>query len=619
MTAVAPGPRAGDTAQLAADALAALEPAHEEHVAFSQRSQPGANRPLSLRGLVLVHWRLAAAALALVVTIALADQAGPRLVMLAVDHGILQKRGMEFLSAVAGCYVAAVLLTALCQRWLIQVSGRLSATVMHDVRLRVFTHLQRLSLDYYTREKAGVVMARMTGDVENLQQVLQDGVAQMAVQALTMLVITVVMVTLEPLLALLTVALTVLPLLGSSLWFRQRSAQAYLRVRDASALVMSDLSESLRGHRVVAAHNRQERNAVQHRTLVTTLREANLTSARASSLYTATTQLLGLLSQVLLLAVGGRMVQQGSLSVGALIAFLLYFNRFFQPIQVLVQQFATYQQSRSSIVRLNELLAEQPAVREAPDARPLPAVRGRIRFEQVGFAYVDGRPALLDVDLDIAPGEKVAVVGSTGAGKSTLAKLVVRFHDVTSGRVLIDDVDVRDVTLASLRRQVGLVPQESFLFAGTLRDNVAFGRPDASDDEVRRALGAVGLDDLLAREGLDGVVRERGQSLSAGERQLVALARALVARPSVLVLDEATANLDLQSEARVDRALEVVLQGRTAILIAHRLSTAMRSDRVVVVEDGQIVESGPPADLVAADGRFASMVATWMRLPVRAA
>jgi ATP-binding cassette subfamily B protein len=610
VTAIAPPP---DRLERAVTALVAGEPEHREGTSFSQRPSPGELRPLSLRRLVFSHWQLGAAAVALVSLIAVLEQAGPRLVMTAVDEGLLRRHSMTFVLVVAGCYLAAVLLATLCQRWLIRASGRLSARAMHDVRVRVFAHLQRLSLDYYTRERAGVVMSRMTSDVENLQQLLQEGLAQIAVQALTMVVITGVMVSLDPWLALVTVALTVPPLLGSSWWFRRTSAKAYLRVRDMSAAVMSDLSESLRGHRVVAAHNRQARNTASHRVLVTGLRDANRSAATFASLYSSSSQLLGLLSQVLLLAVGGRMVQQGSLTVGGLIAFFLYFNRFFQPIQVLVQQYAIYQQSRSSIVRLNELLAEQPSVQEVDDAPALTAVQGRIRFERVGFSYGEGRPALSDVDLEIAPGETVAVVGPTGAGKSTLAKLLVRLHDVTSGRVLVDGHDVRDVTLASLRHQVGLVPQESFLFAGTLRENLAFGRPEATDEEIQHAVDAVGLDELVAREGLDAEVRERGQSLSAGERQLVALARALLAQPAVLVLDEATANLDLQTEARVDRALDAVLQGRTAVVIAHRLSTALRSDRVDVVEAGRVVESGSPGELLATGGRFAAMVATWTR------
>jgi ATP-binding cassette subfamily B protein len=310
---------------------------------------------------------------------------------------------------------------------------------------------------------------------------------------------------------------------------------------------------------------------------------------------------------------GGRALINHELTAGELIAFFLYFNRFFQPIQLLVQQYTTYQQSRSSLVKLNTLLAEQPAVLEAEDATDLPTVVGEIRFEDVAFGYGPGSTVLSHVDLSIAPGETVAFVGPTGAGKSTMAKLLLRFYDVSAGRVRVDGHDVRDVSLGSLRRQVGLVPQEAFLFAGSLRDNIAFGRPTASDHEVEQAVKAVGLTGLVARlpQGLDTPVQERGQSLSAGERQLVALARAFVAQPRVLVLDEATANLDLQSELQVERALDAVLRDRTAILIAHRLTTALKSDRIVVIDGGRIAEAGSPLELLDAGGRFAAMHQTW--------
>ncbi|MGH9098543.1 MAG: ABC transporter ATP-binding protein, partial [Acidimicrobiales bacterium] len=289
--------------------------------------------------------------------------------------------------------------------------------------------------------------------------------------------------------------------------------------------------------------------------------------------------------------------------------------RFFQPIQLLVQQYNTLQQGQSSVIKLRALSDTEPTVREAPDAIDLPHIEGEIVFDHVSFGYDPGVEVISDVDLRIEPGETVAFVGPTGAGKSTLAKLVTRFYDPTSGRVLIDGYDLRDVTMRSLRQQLGVVPQEPFLFAGTIGENIAFARPDASRTEIHEAVRAVGLEEVIDRvpNGVDTVVHERGQTLSSGERQLLALARAFLAHPRVLVLDEATSNLDLQSETKIEAALDVLLENRTAILIAHRLSTAMRADRIVVVDDGRIVEVGSHDQLVARGGRYAEMYATWVR------
>jgi ATP-binding cassette subfamily B protein len=307
------------------------------------------------------------------------------------------------------------------------------------------------------------------------------------------------------------------------------------------------------------------------------------------------------------------MVVHHQLSIGALVGFFLYLNRFFSPIQLLVQQYNTYQQGQSSVTKLRLLFQTDPTTPQGPDAEVLPPVEGEIVFDHVSFGYDPATPVLRDVSLRIAPGETVAFVGQTGAGKSTVAKLITRFYDPTEGRVLLDGHDLRDVTLDSLRRQLGVVPQEPFLFAGSLRDNLAFARPDVDDAEVWRAVDAVGLREVVERmpEGLDTVVHERGQSLSSGERQLIALARAFHAQPRVLVLDEATSNLDLLSESKIEAALDVLLDARTAVLIAHRLTTAMKADRIIVVDDGRILESGSHAELVAAGGRYAEMYATW--------
>ncbi|HWE71281.1 MAG TPA: ABC transporter ATP-binding protein, partial [Acidimicrobiales bacterium] len=404
-------------------------------------------------------------------------------------------------------------------------------------------------------------------------------------------------------------------LVVASIWFKRASERGYDRVRDGIANVLADLSESLHGVRIVTAHNRQRQNVVHHRNVVGDYRDANIYTAHVNAIYGPGTQLLGVLAQGALLAIGGTMVVHHTLSIGALVAFFLYLNRFFQPIQLLVQQYNTYQQGQASVIKLRALSDTEPTVREAPDAIDLPHIQGEIVFDHVSFGYDPGVEVISDVDIRIQPGETVAFVGPTGAGKSTLAKLVTRFYDPTSGRVLIDGYDLRDVTMKSLRRQLGVVPQEPFLFAGTIGENIAFARPDASEAEIYEAVRAVGLEEVIDRvpDGVDTVVHERGQTLSSGERQLLALARAFLAHPRVLVLDEATSNLDLQSETKIEAALDVLLENRTAILIAHRLSTAMRADRIVVVDDGRIVEVGSHEELLDHGGRYADMYATWVQ------
>ncbi len=603
--------------QAGVDALLAEEDdSGDPAVVFTQVPTEAETRTLTLWGLLVEYPGMLVLAGILVVVIAFLSQVGPKLTGLAINDilrpGPAHHRLVELVT-VTVVYAVTVALTSVSQRAQVQVTGRLAAWVMNDLRLKVFIHIQRLSLDYFTEEKAGVIMTRMTSDIENLQQLLQDGLAQLALQVLTMAVITVILFTTNVRLAFITVVLVIPVLTVMSLWFRKASERGYDRVRDGIANVMSDLSESLHGVRIVSAHNRQRHNIVHHRNVVGEYRDANIYTAQINAVYGPGSQLVGWLGQAALLAVGGWMVVHRQLSAGDLVAFFLYLNRFFAPIQLLVQQYSTYQQGQASVLKLRTLLGTDPAVLEAPDAATLPVIEGEIVFESVTFAYGDGPDVLHDVDLRIAPGETVAFVGPTGAGKSTLAKLVTRFYDPTGGRVTIDGHDLRDVTLESLRRQLGVVPQEPFLFAGTIRDNIAFARPGASDVEVDEAAAAVGLGSLLARlpDGVDSVVHERGQSLSSGERQLIALARAFLAHPRVLVLDEATSNLDLQSETTIEAALDVLLEARTAVLIAHRLSTAMKADRIVVVDGGAIVEVGTHLELLAAEGRYAEMFATW--------
>lgn len=571
-------------------------------------------RSFGLRTFLHPHRRSLAAAFVLVVVETLAVQAGPLLTQIGIDRGIVAAdKGV--LVAVALAYVVSVVLASAASGIRVRYTGRLGERLMETLRIRVFSHFQRLSLDFFTGEKAGRLMTRMTSDIDSLTLLLQDGLVSLAVQGLTLVVITVVLIALNPTLALITVVLVVPATVLLALWFRSASDQAYGVVRDRIADALADLSENLAGMRLITAHNRRRHNVVHHRNVVGTYRDANIDTARVGGLFGSGTEVVGLLGQAFLLGIGGWLVLEDRLSIGELTAFTLYLASFFAPIQQLVQLYTTYQQGQAAVAKLRDLLETVPTVTESPSAQPMPPIEGEIRLEGVSFAYVPGAATVLhDVTLTIHAGETFALVGPTGAGKSTIAKLVTRFYDPTEGRVLLDGHDLRDVTIESLRQQIGVVPQEPFLFNDTVRANLTFADPRASDADVNEAVRLVGLDELVdgLPEGLETLVHERGSSLSSGERQLLALGRAFLARPRVLVLDEATSNLDLQSESRVEQALDVLLDGRTAIVIAHRLATAMRADRIAVVDGGGIVELGTHDELVAHNGRYAAMFATWV-------
>jgi ATP-binding cassette, subfamily B, bacterial len=454
----------------------------------------------------------------------------------------------------------------------------------------------------------------MTSDIDALTALFQEGLVNMFVQGLTLAIVAVVLFVVSPTLAAVLFLGVVPVMFALTIWFRRASDVAFLDVRERIADVMSDLQENLGGIRIVTATNRAKRNVVAHDNVLGRHRDANDRTAVIGAVYGPSTEMLGYLAQAMLLGLGGWLVSEGRLSIGELAAFFLYLTMFFAPIQQLVQLYNTYQQGRSAVRKLSDLFATEPEVVEAPGAPPLPPMQGAIDLDHVSFGYEPGVPVLRDLDLHIRAGETVAFVGETGAGKSTVAKLVNRYYDPVDGTVRIDGHDLRDVTLDSVRSQIGVVPQEAFLFAGSIKDNLTFAAPDATDEQLWEAVDAVGLRDLVERqpEGLDQVIHERGSSLSSGERQLLALARAFLSQPRVLVLDEATSNLDLQSETRIERALDAVLEGRTAIIIAHRLATAMRADRIAVIHDGELVELGSHDELVARGGRYAALFDTWM-------
>ena len=595
--------------------LLAKEPEHENpDVPFSHRS-PGDQKGFSLRKLLRPHWASIVVGVALVAIETGTLQIGPLLTQRAIDDGILPPGDFGVVVLMALMYVGSIVLNGIATWARVSWTGRLGQRLMYELRVRVFSHIQRLSLDFFTEEKAGRIMTRMTSDVEALNELLQDGIINLVVQIFTLVFIMGVLFTMNVELALVVVFAIVPVMTLMTLWFRNRSEAGYNKVRERIADVMADLQESLSGIRIVAMYNRQRYNIVKHRNVVGDHKVANEDTARVAAVYGPGTEGFGTLAQALVLLIGGRMTLNGSLTPGELFAFILYVNNFFAPIQQLVMLYNMYQSGQAAIAKIADLLDTQPSVVEKESAKELPPISGEITFDDVTFSYIPGQPVLSDLDLTIAAGETFSLVGTTGAGKSTIAKLVTRFYDPEQGRVLVDGHDLRDVSLESLRRQLGVVPQEPFLFAGTIRDNVAFANPDAADEDVLDACEAVGLNDLVHRlpQGLDTPVYERGSSLSSGERQLLALARAFLAQPRVLILDEATSSLDLKSEAVIERALDRVLEGRTAIIIAHRLSTAMRADRIAVVNDGRIVEIGPHDELVQIpNGIYAGMYATWI-------
>ena len=458
------------------------EPEHPEpRIEFTQISRD--LKRLNLRRFLAPHkWAMAGCALLVVLETAMVTS-GPFLTGLGIDEGI-RARDTDTLVAVSITFFATVVLGALLGSARVMVSGRVGERLMYELRMKVFAHFQRLSIDFFTREKAGVLMSRMTSDIESLAQLFHEGLVNMFVQVLTLVIIAVILFSTNATLALVTVGVVVPVMLVMTLWFRRASDRGFNLVRDRIALVMADLSENLSGMRVITANNRRRFNLAQHRNVVAEYQDANNYTAKVGAMYGPGAETVPVAGQAILLVVGARMVLDGTLELGELTAFFLYVTMFFAPIQQLVQLYNVYQQGGAALRKLADVLDTEPGVPEAPDAYDLPELRGEITLERVTFGYDARQPVLREVDLVIAPNETVAIVGETGAGKSTIAKLVTRFYDPQGGRVLLDGHDVRDVTLRSLRTQIGVVPQEAFLFGGTIRDNITFANPEASDAEI---------------------------------------------------------------------------------------------------------------------------------------
>src|SRR3984893_16892974 len=546
--------------------------------------------------------------LALVAIDAMCTLAGPLLVRYGIDRGVL-RHSTAALTAISAAFLAVVAFDWLVMWAQTRVMCRTSERLLHALRVKEFAQLQRLGVDYYEQEMAGRIMTRMTTDIDALSQLLQNGLITALRNFVTFAGVGVALTIMNPHLALVTA--TIVPaLVVATWWFKVQSTKAYESAREQIAAVNANLQEGLSGVRVSQAFVREERNQEQFEGVAAGYRDARIRAQRLVALYFPFVDFLSDIAAAVVLGAGSVYVANGSLAVGSLIAFLLYLNLFFAPIQQLSQVFDSYQQARVAIDRIGELLATSTTV--PPPAEPVfpGQLRGEVTLEDVRFRYANAvDDALRGVDLQIAPGETVALVGETGAGKSTVVKLVARFYDPTAGKVCVDGVPVNAYDQVAFHQQLGVVPQEAFLFSGTVRDNIAYGRELATDAEVEAAARAVGAHDFIASlpGGYLQWVSERGRSLSSGQRQLIALARAHLVDPAILLLDEATSNLDLQTEAKVQAAMGVAAHGRTTILIAHRLQTAKLADRIIVVDEGRVVESGSHDELVARRGAYARM------------
>ncbi|MCQ9386323.1 ABC transporter ATP-binding protein [Brevibacterium moorei] len=541
---------------------------------------------------------------------------GPVFVQRALDDGLPAAQAGDFapLAWAIGAFMASALVAGVCSWASVRLMGKTAQRILFDLRGRLFKHVQRLDLGYHEKSTSGRLVARQTSDMESVQEFLSFALIDTALGLLQMAAIAVLLVFLDVPMALIAFA-GFIPLFFVTVYAARTQRGAYRRTRTWIGKSIVHFTETMGGIRAVQAFRRQPAGRARLHQSDDAYRQANRDALTGVAWFAGWTRLIGNLTQVAIILAGAYLVMTGHTQIGVLTAFILYLRRFYGPLDELVNSFNLYQSASAALEKITAILDTEPAIEDPAAARALPTGAGgrELSFEQVRFAYEDGPDILPDFDLEVPAGQTVALVGTTGAGKSTLVKLATRFYDPLAGSVRLDGVDLREIDDAALRRAIVMVTQESFLFSGTIADNIRIGNPEATDEQVRAAARAVGLDRFIARlpEGYGTDVKKRGGRLSSGQRQLVSFARVFLADPGVIVLDEATAHLDIPSERAVQQALETVLRGRTAIIIAHRLSTVEIADRVLVMEHGRIVEDGTPQRLLADGGRFAHLHAAW--------
>ncbi|MEV0894116.1 ABC transporter ATP-binding protein [Promicromonospora sp. NPDC050262] len=584
-----------------------------------EASQAVRRRSMQLLGdLLRSHQRALAWAAVLVVASTLGQVAGPWLVAVAIDRAVpaLQDGSVTPLVLTGAGYLVAAVLGGVAAGAYVRAAARIAQAVLLDLRRRVFRQTQRLSLEFHESYTSGRIISRQTSDLEALRELLDGGLTGV-VSSLLLMVFTFMSLLLIDWRSGLVLAVAFVPAWLLTRWFQRMSQRYYREQRTASARLIVKFVETMTGMRAVQAFRREPTTEADYGKLGEDYRDANLQIFGVNGRFQPGLILIGNMTVVAALAVGGWRVLDGAMEVGVLAAVLLYCKRFFQPVQQLGMFYNSFQSATAALEKVSGLLAEEPTVVEPAHPTPLAAAgeraRGELRLDHVRFQYGDGPVVLPDLDLTIPAGQTVAVVGTTGAGKSTVAKLVTRFYDASTGAVRLDGIDVRDLSSTDLRRAVVMVTQEAYLFSGSVRENIALGRPGASQAEIEAAARAVGAHEFVLEmpDGYDTDVNKRGGRVSAGQRQLLSFARAFLADPAVLVLDEATSSLDMPGERLVQRGLQTLLADRTAIIIAHRLSTVAIADRVLVMEHGWVVEDGTPAELIAGDGRYARLHEAW--------